>query len=349
LVLDFDNTIWGGLVGEVGGNGIEIGNGSPAGEIYLRFQKYVIDLNKRGIILAGCTKNEYSSAISGLKNKNNVLKEDHFSVIKANWKNKAENIREIAKDLNIGLDSMVFMDDSKFERELVKKELPMVEVPELGEDPEKFIHFLDNEKYFETTKILKEDKKRISFYKENIKREKEKNSFSDTKGYLESLKMKANFKNFKDSDIERIYQLINKTNQFNLTTYRYTLKDVIKFKKSKKHICIAANLSDKFGDNGLITILIAKIENNKAEILIWLMSCRVFSRDMELAMFDKLIETLLSKKIKFIYGKYLKTKKNIIVKDLFKNLGFKKDKNKWKYEIKSSYKNKNLVIESIND
>ena len=142
LVVDFDNTIWGGVVGEVGSDNIEIGNDTPRGEVFLRFQKYIHDLTLKGVILAGCTKNDYKNAISGLRNKSNFLQENDFSVIKANWKNKVENISSISKQLNIGLDSIVFIDDSNFERELVRSQLPAVEVPNIGEEPEKYI-FLD--------------------------------------------------------------------------------------------------------------------------------------------------------------------------------------------------------------
>jgi FkbH-like protein len=169
----------------------------------------------KGIILAGCTKNENSVALSGFKNNSNLLKKNHFSIIKANWENKAKNIIEISKELNIGLDSMVFIDDSKFERELVKKQLPMVEVPEVGSDPEKYIFYLDREKYFENSKLSKEDLQRTNFYKTNIKREEDQNNFKDYNQYLRSLKMKTNLKSFKNENIDRIYQLINKTNQFN--------------------------------------------------------------------------------------------------------------------------------------
>jgi len=349
LVLDFDNTIWGGIVGEIGSDGIEIGNNSPLGEVFLRFQKYIRDLTAKGIILAACTKNDYKIAISGLRNKSNILKERDFSIIKANWKNKVENILEISKQLNIGLDSMVFIDDSKFERELVRSQLPMVEVPNIGDDPEKYIFHIDRAKYFENVSLSKEDFARSSYYKTNIKRESEKIKFKNYDNYLSSLKMETVLKEFKRSDTSRITQLINKTNQFNLTVKRLNLEDVIKISKNLNFLTISGNLIDKFGDNGLVTVLVGKIKKQAIDITIWLMSCRVFNRNLELALFDHLVSLCQKKGISTIYGYYTKGKKNFIVKNFYETLGFKKVKskkmgNKWEFKITKKYITKNKMI-----
>ena len=232
-------------------------------QIILRFQKYISELTKKGIILAGCTKNDYKNAISGLKNKSCFLKENDFSIIKANWKNKAENIKEISKELNIGLDSLVFIDDSRFEREFVKNQLPMVEVPNIGEEPEKYIFHLDRAKYFENISLSKEDMIRSSYYKTNIKRESEKIKYSNYRSYLSSLKMETNLKKFEKKNINRITQLINKTNQFNLTTKRLRIEEVIRISKGSNYITISGDLKDKFGDNGLVTVLIGKKRKNR--------------------------------------------------------------------------------------
>ena len=354
LVVDFDNTLWGEVVGEVGSNNIKIGNDSPVGEIFLRFQKYIHELTKKGIILAGCTKNDYKNAISGLKNKSCILKENDFSVIKANWKSKAENIKEISKQLNIGLDTLVFIDDSKFERELVKNQLPMVEVPDIGEDPEKYIFHLDRAKYFESINLSKEDLIRSSYYKTNIKRESEKVKYNNYNSYLSSLKMETSFKKFEKKNINRITQLINKTNQFNLTTKRLRTEEVIKISKASSFLTISGDLKDKFGDNGLVTTLIAKKKDKSLEILIWLMSCRVFSRNLEYAMFDYLVKLCKKNNISYIYGNYIKSEKNLIVKDFFKTLGFKKVSNnknntKWNFRINNNYINKNKIIKINNE
>ncbi len=346
LIVDFDNTIWGGVIGEIGSNKIEIGNGSPRGEIFFRFQKYLLELKSKGVILAGCTKNEYNVAISGLKNKSCLLKEKDFTIIKANWNNKSENIREIAEKLNIGLDSMVFIDDSKFERELVKNQLPMVEVPEIGEEPENFLLFLDRLNYFESTNLSKEDIKRSDYYKNNVKREDAKAKFNNYKDYLLSLKMSSELKSFDNKNIERITQLINKTNQFNLTLNRMTLKEVSKVISDKNLLSVYGDLKDKFGNNGIVTALIGTISNQTLDIKLWVMSCRVFNRDLEFAVFDYLVQLCKKKEIKKICGNFFQGEKNMIAKNFYKTLGFKKiTKNKWLYELKKKYKNKNDIID----
>ena len=354
LVVDFDNTIWGGIVGEVGPNNIEIGNNSPVGEVFLRFQKYIHDLTLKGVILAGCTKNDYKNAISGLRNKSNFLKENDFSVIKANWKNKAENILSISKQLNIGLDSMVFVDDSNFERELVRSQLPMVEVPNIGEEPEKYIFYIDRARYFENVNLSKEDFTRSSYYKTNAKRESEKVKFKNYNNYLNSLKMKTDLKKFEKKDINRITQLVNKTNQFNLTVKRLNLKEINYISKRSNFLTIVGNLKDKFGDNGLVTVFIGEIKKQTIDIKVWLMSCRVFNRNLEFALFDYLIKLCKSKCISTINGYYIKSEKNIIVKDFYKTLGFKKIKgrkneDKWKFEIIKKYIKKNKIIKINNE
>ena len=349
LVLDFDNTIWGGIIGEVGSDNIEIGNNSHLGEIFLRFQKYIYDLTLKGVILAGCTKNDHNTAILGLKNKQNILKEKYFSVIKANWNNKAENILSISKELNIGLDSIVFIDDSKFERELVKTQLPSVEVPNIGNDPEKYIFHLDRAKYFENVNLSKEDFARSSYYKNNAKRESEKIKFKNYEDYLSSLKMESELKKFKKENINRITQLINKTNQFNLTVKRFNLKEVVSMSKNSNFFTISGNLKDKFGDNGLVTVLVGKITKDRVDVILWLMSCRVFNRNLEFAVFDNLVKYCKNKKILKIYGYYNKDKKNFIVENFYRDLGFKKisgkkSASKWEYKIIKKYVNKNKII-----
>jgi len=349
LILDFDNTLWGGVIGEIGWKNIQIGNDSAVGQVYLRFQKYIFELMSKGIILAGCTKNEKDVALSGFKNKSNILKLDHFSIIKANWENKAQNIMEISKELNIGLDSMVFIDDSKFERELVKNQLPMVEVPEVGNDPEKYIFYIDREKFFENSKLSKEDLQRTNFYKTNLKREKEQNSFKNYNEYLKSLKMKTQLTSFKKEKIERIHQLINKTNQFNLTTKRMNINETKNIINNSGFLSIVGNLDDKFGENGIVTILIAKVKKDKIEIIQWLMSCRVFNRGLEFAVFDQLISWCKKNSISTIHGFYIPTKKNKITKDFYKNLNFKnidknKQKSKWEFKISKKYIKRNNII-----
>ena len=354
LVLDFDNTIWGGVIGEIGWQNIEVGNHSAVGEVYLRFQKYIYELMAKGIIIVGSTKNNYETAISGFKNKSNILKKDHFTIIKANWENKAKNILEISKKLNITLDSMVFIDDSKFERELVKKQLPMVEVPDVGNNPENFIFHLDREKYFEKLDLSKEDLARTDYYKRNIKRETEKVKFKDYNQYLLSLKSKSNLQRFKKNNIERIYQLINKTNQFNLTTKRMSFNEVKNISNNNKFLTISADLTDKFGENGVVSVLIAEIKKKEIDIIQWLMSCRVFNRNLEFAIFDYLIFQCKKIGVNKVKGYYIKTKKNHIVENFYKDLQFKKKikNNKkacWVYNINKNYKKINKTIKISNE
>jgi FkbH-like protein len=354
LILDFDNTIWGGVVGEVGWKNLEIGNSSPLGEVYLRFQNYIKELMNRGIIIAGCTKNNYDVAMSAFKNKYNILKKENFSVIKANWENKAKNIIEISKELNINLNSMVFIDDSKFERELVKKQLPMIEIPDIGNDPEKYIYHLDRGKYFENINLSNEDLARTKYYKRNLNRENEKIKFKSYDQYLTTLKSQSNLMSFSIDNFDRIVQLTNKTNQFNLTTKRMTLKEIKAISKNPKFITITADLSDKFGENGIVTILVGKIKNDVININQWLMSCRVFNRKLEFAVFDHLVKFCRKKGIKKILGSYVKTTKNSIVENFFKTLMFKqitKNNNgsKWSYNIPKKYTNINKIIKIKND
>ena len=354
LVLDFDNTIWGGVVGEVGWKNLEIGNSSPLGEVYLRFQNYIKELMNRGIIITGCTKNNYDVAMSAFKNKYNILKKENFSVIKANWDNKAKNILEISKELNINLSSMVFIDDSKFERELVKKQLPMIEIPDIGNDPEKYIYHLDRGKYFENINLSKEDLARTKYYKRNLYRENEKIKFKNYDQYLTSLKSQSNLISFSIDNFDRIVQLTNKTNQFNLTTKRMTLKEIKTISRNPKFITITADLSDKFGENGIVTILVGEIKNDVININQWLMSCRVFNRKLEFAVFDHLIKFCRKKGIKKILGLYVKTTKNSIVEDFYKTLNFTQiiknnSGGKWSYNIPKKYTNINKIIKINND
>jgi len=349
LILDFDNTIWGGVIGEIGWQKIEIGNHSAVGEIFLRFQRYIHELMIKGVIIVGCTKNNYETALSGFKNKSNILQKEHFTIIKANWENKAKNILEISKELNIGLDSMVFVDDSKFERDLVKKHLPMIAVPNIGDEPENFVFHLDREKYFNTLDLSKEDLARASYYKKNIKRENEKVKFKNYNQYLLSLNSKSNIQKFSKQNFERIHQLINKTNQFNLTTKRMSFNEVKNISKNNKFLTISSDLTDKFGENGIVSILIGKINNREMDIIQWLMSCRVFNRNLEFAVFDYLVSQCKKRGIAKINGTFIKSKKNYIVENFYGDLKFKINiKNKkgsnWTYRVKKNYKKMNKII-----
>ena len=349
IVLDLDNTLWGGVIGDDGVNNIKIGTETAIGEAYTEFQKYVKQLKEIGVVLAVSSKNEDNIAKEGLNLPDMILKEKDFYSIKANWNPKFENISNIAKEINIGVDSIVFMDDNPAERELVKGNLPMVEVPDIGSNIVDYIDHIDKNGYFEIINLSKEDLERNKFYEMNKKRENEKSAYSSYEDFLKSLDMQAEIDFIKPIYTDRIAQLTNKTNQFNLTTKRYTLSDIENISKDSNKIIIYGRLKDKFGDNGLISIIIGKIEEKNLHIDLWLMSCRVLKRDMEKAMLDFLVEYCNKNNIENIYGYYYKTSKNDMVKDHYLELGFEcLEKNdldsRWVLEVKNIRKKKNKVI-----
>lgn len=350
IVLDLDNTLWGGIIGDDGINGIKIGTETAIGEAYTGFQEYIKNIKDLGVTLAIASKNEDNIAREGLNLEDMRLKEKDFFTIKANWDPKSINIEKIAKEINIGLDSIVFLDDNPAEREIVKESLRVVSVPNMGNDVLNYVEHIDRNGYFEVISLSKEDLERNKYYEANKEREKEKSSFANYEDFLKSLKMKADIDFAKPLYFERITQLINKTNQFNLTTKRYSLADIENIASSKEEIIYYGRLQDKFGDNGLISIVIGRKEEKVLHIDLWLMSCRVLKRNMEEAMFDFLIKYCKENNIKRIYGYYYKTAKNNMVKDFYKNLGFtnellEEEKSIWSLEVNSITENKNKVIE----
>jgi len=323
LVLDLDNTLWGGIIGDVGVENIQVGHETPQAEAYIEFQEYVLLLKKRGVILAVCSKNEFSIAKAGFEHPDSVLKLDDFICFKANWQPKNLNIREIAQEINIGLDSMVFIDDNPAERQLVRDTLPEVAVPEVDStDIFSYVRAIEGNGYFEVVSISKEDLKRNATYKENQQRvglQKQLASYDD---FLQSLDMHAEIKSFKKIYFDRIVQLINKSNQFNLTTRRYTLADIEKIAQDDKYMTLYGRLQDKFGDNGLVSVIIGEKKEKELHIDLWVMSCRVLKRDMEKAMMDVLIGQAQIAGFSKITGYYYKTVKNKIVSEMYKDFGF---------------------------
>jgi len=344
LVLDLDNTLWGGVVGDDGVDKLVLGYG-PVGEAFVDFQKFILSLKDRGVILAVCSKNEESIAKQPfLRHPDMQLKLEDISVFKANWNNKAENIIEIAKALNIGLDSLVFVDDNPVERGLVRELLPVVSVPEMPNDPAEFISAICEQSYFEIDSFSMEDRNRSSYYQENAARKDYEAGFDDISAYLKSLRMVATAGMLDQSNLARAVQLINKTNQFNLTTIRYTETEVLEMMADPKTICRYFKLADKFGDNGLISVIILK-QIDEATLLIdtWVMSCRVFSRGMEEFVLNDLAAVAESFGYTVLCGKYLKTNKNKPVEDLYDRLGFSliksnNDSSEWKMELSGRYK-----------
>ncbi|NLP26771.1 MAG: HAD-IIIC family phosphatase [Clostridiales bacterium] len=348
LALDLDNTLWGGVVGDDGQNGIEIGQETPVAQAYHDFQHYINKLKSLGITLTICSKNDIENAIDGLKHPDTILTADDFVIIKANWENKDKNILDIASELNILPDSIVFIDDNPAEREIVKSRLPMVATPEIN-SVEEYIKVLDRAGYFEVTTFSEDDISRNDMYKANIKRLVEQQQFENYEDYLLKLEMTATIEQFKPVYIERIVQLTNKTNQFNLTTRRYSEGEIHEIYKNEGYIKLYGRLVDKFGDNGIVSIIIGKIKDSTVSIDLWLMSCRVLKRYMEYAMIDTLVEKCRQKNINKIIGYYYKTTKNSMVESLYQKLGFKKtsdnDKGDSVWELYlDNYENKNKVI-----
>ena len=343
LVLDLDNTLWGGVIGDDGVQNLILGRDHPVGEAFLDFQRYVKNLQRRGIILAVCSKNDPENAKEGFSHPDSVLKLGDFSVFKANWDPKPENIRAIAAELNIGLDSIVFVDDNPAERNFVTEQLPEVAVPNVGTDVSCFAEVLDHERYFEMDKVVQDDLNRSAYYSSNAQRSADQGKFSNYGEFLASLEMTAEIGPFLPVYLERITQLINKTNQFNLTTRRYTSAEVVAMSQDPAFLTLYGRLADKFGDNGLVSVVIGQVLDETLQVDLWLMSCRVLKRDMEFAMFDALVEQCQARGIRKIVGVYIPSKKNGMVAGHYESLGFRPmneasaGRELWSYDLPATY------------
>jgi FkbH-like protein len=322
LVLDLDNTLWGGVIGDDGIDKIMIGRETPVAEAYAGFQEYCLKLRDRGILLAVCSKNNEDVAKSGFAHPDSVLKLEHFSAFKANWEPKHENILAIAQDLNLSVDSFVFVDDNPAERAIVEAQVPGIAVPAVGNEIAKYPSILDAGRYFELVSLGNEDIARAQLYAENSQRAKLQQKFASYGEYLDSLEMMAEIDVFKAIYMERIAQLTNKTNQFNLTTRRYTLAEIEAAAADGNHIGIYGKLTDRFGDNGLISIVLGRLDDTDLHLELWLMSCRVLKRDMEVAMLDSLVERTRQRGVMRLIGYYHPTAKNGMVADHYEKLGF---------------------------
>ncbi len=324
LVLDLDNTLWGGVIGDDGLEGIVLGQGGAVGEAYLSFQRYCASLSARGVILAVCSKNDEANArLPFTKHPEMILRESDIACFVANWNDKASNLRSIARTLNIGIDSLVFADDNPAERALIRKELPSVQVPELPEDPALYADTIASAGYFEGLTITAEDRERSRQYLANSERTRLLEQVTDVESYLRSLAMNLTLESFNDLGLARTTQLINKTNQFNVTTQRYVESEVRALMSSPEAITLTARLADKFGDNGLIAIVIARQEQGSAaRIDTWLMSCRVLGRRVEEACLNALVSACQSRGIDRLVGIFKPTEKNGMVRDLYPRLGF---------------------------
>ena len=324
LVLDLDNTLWGGIIGDDGLGGIRLGQGDPEGEAFLAFQRYVKSLQDRGIILAVCSKNEESFAKEVFeKHSEMVLRLKDISCFVANWNDKATNLRAIAQRLGIGLNSLVLVDDNPAERALVRQLAPDVAVPELPTDVTGYIHAIERYRYFQTVSIGAEDLKRTEYYQANASRQQAEVATGNIEDFLSSLQMVARTEPITSATRERSTQLINKSNQFNLTTRRRSSAEVLAIVEDPQWITRTIALADRFGDNGLISVLLAKISGDVLDIDTWLMSCRVLKRGVEAFLLNHLCDLAAARGVTKILGEYIPTAKNVIVKDHYTGLGFR--------------------------
>lgn len=324
LVLDLDNTLWGGVIGDDGVDGIALGQNSVVGEAHVALQRFLLDLSRRGVILAVCSKNDDAVArIPFREHPEMVLKEDHIAVFIANWSDKANNLREIAATLNIGTDALVFLDDNPVERAQVRLVLPEVAVPELTDDPADYIGLLVNAGYFEAVGLSAEDMARAEFYQSNAERVSLQ-KVGNLEEYLDSLQMVATISPFNAIGRVRIAQLINKSNQFNLTTRRYSENEVEAAESDPAKFCLQIRLADRFGDNGMISVVIFDIGTEDWSCDTWLMSCRVLGRRVEELVLATVAQAAKRSGAKRLQGTYLPTKKNSLVAEHFAKLGFAK-------------------------
>ena len=321
LVCDLDNTLWGGVVGDDGVEGIQIGPEVPVGQIFSEFQQYIKELKSIGVLLAVNSKNDEENAVLGLNHPDAPLKPDDFVSIKANWNNKDINMKAIANELNLGVDSFVFIDDNPTEREIVRQANFDIEIPDLDR-VENYIKAIDRNGFFEVTALSADDLRRMEMYKANAKRVQLQESVGNYEDFLRSLNMKATIREFEPIYFQRIAQLTNKSNQFNLTTLRCSESDIKKMQLAEDYICLYGKLEDKFGDNGVVSVIVGQIVHQELHIRLWLMSCRVLKRCMEDAMLDTLVLEARNKGLKTIFGYYYPTPKNRMVKDFYDRMGF---------------------------
>jgi FkbH-like protein len=323
LVLDLDNTLWGGVIGDDGLDGIVVGQGDATGEAHLELQRTALALRRRGIVLAVSSKNTDAIAREPFaKHPEMLLKEEHIAVFQANWSDKATNLRAIAEELNLGLDSLVFVDDNPVERQLVRELVPEVAVPELPDDPALYARTLLSAGYFEALGFSAEDRQRAELYRDNARRVALQKQAGDVDAYLASLDMCLTVQPFDAMGRQRIVQLINKSNQFNLTTRRYTEADVARFEAEPSGLTLQIRLTDSFGDNGMISVVICRRVADTWEIDTWLMSCRVLGRKVESAVLAELGLQARERGITRLVGEYLRTEKNGLVAAHYERLGF---------------------------
>ena len=325
LVLDLDNTLWGGVVGDVGTAGIILGEGSAQGEAHLALQRYAKLLKDRGVILAVCSKNEHALADAAFReHPEMVLRRPDIAAFVANWNDKVENLKDIAERLNIGLDSLVFVDDNPVERARVREGLPMVAVPELPNDPALYVRCIADAGYFEAVSLTDEDLRRGEQYAINAERDALRGVSQNVDDFLRGLEMSVTYGPVGPVDLARATQLINKTNQFNTTTRRYSAEEVAGLVAAPENITLQFRLADRFGDNGLVSVMILRATDDPGvlDVDTWVMSCRVFGRQLENEAMSIAVAAARGRGIRVLRADYIPTERNRVVSGLFKGLGF---------------------------
>lgn len=323
LVCDLDQTLWGGIVGDDGIEGVELGDTSPRGEAFRAFQAYLASLKDRGVLLAAVTKNEPEVATAMVEtHPEMVLRMRDFVAFKAGWGPKSDSLKEIASELRLGLDSFVFIDDNPAEIEIVRQFVPEVTGILLGADPSEFRALLADSRLFEPRFITAEDQARTRQYQQEAARNALAGSATDMDSYLRSLEMEATIAALDEKDVPRTAQLINKSNQFNLTTIRRTEAEVAAMIGSKSHVCFTVRLRDRFGDYGLICVVVLALVPGTIEIDTWLMSCRVLNRQVEEETLNEIVRIAAARSASTVSGKYVATPKNKMVRDFYPRLGF---------------------------
>ena len=326
LILDLDNTVWGGVIGDDGLEGIELGHGLGIGKAFTEFQMWIRKLKQRGIIICVASKNNEETAKEPFeKHPDMILKLDDIAVFQANWETKVDNIRTIQGILNIGFDSMVFLDDNPFERNMVRENIPDITVPELPEDPAMYLEHLYSLNLFETASYSNADKDRTKQYQVEAKRVSLSKTFNNEADFLKSLNMVSTVSGFTKFNTPRVAQLSQRSNQFNLRTIRYTENDISGMAADPDVIDLSFTLEDKFGDNGLVAVVIMKRQDEETLFVdTWFMSCRVLKRGMENFTLNTMVECAREEGYKKIIGEYIPTVKNKMVEFHYEGLGFKK-------------------------
>lgn len=352
VALDLDGTLWGGVVGEDGPDGVELGQETAIGQAFSDFQRYLGGLRRRGVLLGVVSKNDDALAKEALARPEMVLKSCDFASVKANWRPKGENLVEMAKELSLLPESFVFVDDNPAEREIVRRQVPGCAVPEMPA-VEKYIAAIDRGGYFEATKISKDDLTRGEMYRANAERARRRASFEDYGEYLESLEMRAEIKPFEPSCLDRVAQLVNKTNQFNLTSRRCTREEIARMAGDAGFLTRCGRLTDRFGDNGMVAVSVGEVKGDVCELALLLLSCRVLGRGMELAMVDEIARAAIARGVRRIRGTYRPTSKNAMVRDFYATMGFAKvaedaqGNSTWELDVSGGYAGRNKHIEVV--